>query len=89
MKLLDRKCARETRSGYLRRKEVIADDSGIKENLHVTLNILLDPIYQHSVVRITSSDYLGHCLLNSLGQYMIDDINLMNKKSQSNFDRLY
>ena len=72
MKLLDRKCARETRSGYLRRKEVIADDSDIKENLHVTLNILLDPIYQHSVVRITSSDYLGHCLLNSHGQHQHD-----------------
>ena len=31
MKLLDRKCARETRSGYLRRKEVIADECDIKE----------------------------------------------------------
>ena len=73
MKLLDRKCARETRSGYLRRKEVIADDSDIKEKLHVTLlNILLNPIFRHSVVRITSSDYLGHCLLNSHGQHQHD-----------------
>ena len=47
MKLLDRKCARETRSGYLRRKEVIADDCDIKEKLRVTLKIILDPVFRH------------------------------------------
>ena len=64
----------ETRSGYLRRKEVIADecDSDFKEKLHVTLNILLDPIFRHSVVRITSSDNLGHSLLTFHGQHQHD-----------------
>ena len=64
----------ETRSGFLRRKEVIADecDSDIKVKLHVTLNILLDPIFRHSVVWITSSDNLGHSLLTSHGQHQHD-----------------
>jgi len=78
MKLLDRKCARETRSGYLRiilrsrRKDVIADDCDIKNKMHATLNIFLDSVFQHSVVWITSSDYLGH----SLSSLLMANINM-------------